>query len=105
VQSSPMEPKRRHVLVADDDGPVRDLEIAILRGAGYTTEGAENGAVAIESLTARRPDLLLLDLVMPVVDGWGVLEHVHQMPSPPPVVMVSGADEIVPPGHLTRYVT
>jgi CheY-like chemotaxis protein len=100
-----MEPPARLVLVVDDDQPVRDLEVTILDDAGYEVESAENGAIAIEHLDRRRPDLVLLDLVMPGVDGWGVLEHVHQMASPPPVVVISGAHEIVPPGHLTRYVT
>jgi CheY-like chemotaxis protein len=95
----------RLVLVVDDDRPVRDLEVTILDDAGYEVEAAGDGAAAIERLDARRPDLVLLDLVMPGVDGWGVLEHIHQMPAPPPVIVISGAHEIVPPGHLTRYVT
>src|SRR4051794_22460355 len=97
--------KERHVLIVDDDAPVRDLETAIIESAGYSTEAAEDGAVAIEHLRRRRPDLVLLDLVMPNVDGWGVLEHIRGMEDPPPVIVVSGALEIVPPGHLSRYVT
>jgi CheY-like chemotaxis protein len=100
-----METKNRVVLVVDDDPAVRDLERAMLRQAGYEVVPAVDGAVAIEELKARRPDLVLLDLVMPNVDGWGVLEHIRGMDSPPPVVVVSGMHEIVPPGHLTRYVT
>lgn len=105
VQSWGMAAADQHVLIVDDDRPVRDLEVAILQGSGYSTEAAEDGIVAIECLKRRRPDLVLLDLVMPGVDGWGVLEHIHTMAAPPPVVMVSGANEIVPPNHLTRYVT
>src|SRR5690349_5937876 len=93
------------VLVVDDDRPVRDLECAILQQAGFRVDTAEDGAVAIERLKAQRPDLVMLDLVMPNVDGWGVLEHVRAMPDPPPVVVVSGMREIVPPGHLGSYVT
>jgi CheY-like chemotaxis protein len=95
----------RLVLIVDDDQPVRELEVTILDDAGYEVQDAADGAAAIERLDARRPDLVLLDLVMPGVDGWGVLEHIHGMASPPPVVVISGAHEILPPGHLTRYVT
>jgi two-component system nitrogen regulation response regulator NtrX len=95
----------RLVLVVDDDRPVRDLEVTILDDAGYEVEAAGDGAAAIERLDVRRPDLILLDLVMPGVDGWGVLEYIHKMDAPPPVIVISGAHEIVPPGHLTRYVT
>lgn len=100
-----MAAQERHVLIVDDDAPVRELELAIIEGAGYSTETAEDGAVAIQCLERRRPDLVLLDLVMPNVDGWGVLEHIRSMDNPPPVIVVSGALEVVPPGHLSRYVT
>jgi CheY-like chemotaxis protein len=95
----------RRVLVVDDDAAVRDLEVTIMEGAGYDVQAAEDGVAAIASLDRRQPQLVLLDLVMPGIDGWGVLEHIHQMASPPPVVVISGAHEIVPPGHLTRYIT
>jgi CheY-like chemotaxis protein len=97
--------ERKLVLVADDDKPVRDLETAILEQSGYRVVHAADGAAAIERLREDRPDLVLLDLVMPEVDGWGVLEHVRTMPVPPAVIVVSGMHEIVPPGHLSRYVS
>jgi CheY-like chemotaxis protein len=102
---SAMEEGPRHILVVDDDDPVRQLEVAILEQSGYVIDEAEDGEVAIEKLKSRRPDLVLLDLVMPKVDGWGVLEFVRGMADPPPVVVVSGMREIVPPGHLGPYVT
>ncbi len=100
-----MEQPRKRVLVIDDDKPVRDLETAILEQSGYAVIPASDGAVAVERLREQRPDLILLDLVMPKVDGWGVLEHVRSIPDPPPVIVVSGLEEIVPPGHLSRYVS
>jgi two-component system response regulator VanR len=96
---------QRRVLVVEDDQPVRELEVAILQQAGYDVDQAADGAIAIERLKAQPPDLILLDLVMPNVDGWGVLEFVRTMPSAPPVLVVSGMHEIVPPGHLSEYVS
>jgi CheY-like chemotaxis protein len=97
--------QQKRVLVVEDDQAVRELEAAVLEQAGYDVDQAADGAVAIERLQAQRPDLVLLDLVMPNVDGWGVLEHIRTLESPPPVLVVSGMHEIVPPGHLTEYVS
>ena len=95
----------KHVLVVDDDSMMRQLEQSILEQAGYVVEEADDGDVAIDCLRRGRPDLVLLDIRMPRVDGWGVLEHVRTMEAPPPVVLVSGMHEVLPPGHLNPYVT
>lgn len=95
----------KRVLVVDDDAMMRQLEQSILEQAGYSVDQADDGDVAIEALRRERPDLVLLDIRMPRVDGWGVLEHVRTMKTPPPVVLVSGMHEILPPGHLNPYVT
>jgi two-component system, chemotaxis family, chemotaxis protein CheY len=96
---------RKQVLIVEDEPMMRQLEQSILEQAGYDVQQAEDGQVAIDWLGTARPDLVLLDVLMPRVDGWGVLEHVRKMESPPPVVLVSGMHEILPPGHLNQYVT
>jgi DNA-binding response OmpR family regulator len=73
--------------------------------AGYTSDEAFDGVAAIAQLEKRNPDLILLDLVMPRLDGWGVLTYVGGMDGPPPVVLVSGLHDAVPPGHLNQFVT
>lgn len=95
----------KRVLVVEDDAMMRQLELSILEQAGYAVEQADDGDVAINCLRNARPDLVLLDIRMPRVDGWGVLEHVRTMELPPPVVLVSGMHEVLPPGHLNPYVT
>lgn len=97
------EPKR--VLVVDDDEVFRRFTAGALVSSGYATDLAENGAVAVEKLKQTRPDLILLDLCMPVLDGWGVLDHVEALEVRPRVVVVSGVREIVPPGHLSQCIT
>jgi DNA-binding response OmpR family regulator len=100
-----MSPAGKYVLVAEDDAAVRMLEVEILRSAGYVVSEAGDGGVAIEALrSGARVDLIVLDLVMPYVDGWGVLTHVSGMAQRPPVLVVSGRDEIVPPGRLGEYI-
>ena len=99
-----MTEKTQHVLVVDDDEGIRMLEADILREAGYGVEQATGGAAAIEQLKHTRPDLVLLDLLMPDIDGWAVLRFIRTMASPPRVVVVSGLREIVPPGDLSQCV-
>jgi CheY-like chemotaxis protein len=100
-----MSSHRRQVLIVEDEPMMRQLEQSILEQAGYAVEQAEDGDVAVERLKTLQPDLILLDVLMPRLDGWGVLEHIRQMKDPPPVVLVSGMHEILPPGHLNPYVT
>jgi CheY-like chemotaxis protein len=97
----------RDILVVEDDELMRKLEAEILEEAGYTVVRAEGGRAAIEILNRSRPDLVLLDIVMPQVNGWRVLDHIDTLSSPPPVVIVTGLYETVPPrtpaAHVVGY--
>jgi two-component system chemotaxis response regulator CheY len=64
------------VLVADDEDSIRRLVTSVLRRAGFETAEAEDGQAAIETLDAERFDAVVLDLMMPRVDGFGVIDHV-----------------------------
>jgi CheY-like chemotaxis protein len=97
-------PAKKTVLVADDEPLIRELTTFMLEDAGYDVVAAADGALAIEAIERKRPDLLLLDIMMPNVDGWGVIEHLRGTNDPPPVVIVTGLHEVVPPGHLSPYV-
>ncbi len=61
-------------LIVDDDGDARDLLERLARRMNYQTITAENGAEAIELARAHRPEVILLDLHMPVMNGWTLLE-------------------------------
>ena len=95
----------QRVLVVDDDATFRDFVVSILRACGFATDAAADGEAAIARLGTAPPDLMLLDLCMPGVDGWGVLEHLSARAERPRVVVVSGAQEIMPPGHLGQCIT
>jgi CheY-like chemotaxis protein len=62
-----------HVLLVEDDGDVRGLMRQALASAGWTISEAENGRVALERMAERRPDAIVLDLVMPEMDGFEFL--------------------------------
>jgi two-component system chemotaxis response regulator CheY len=61
------------VLVVEDDEATRDVLIAILEEDGYHAVGAANGAQALAVCEKEPPNLILLDLMMPVMDGWQFL--------------------------------
>src|SRR4029079_6380444 len=76
------------VLVVDDDGDVRALVAELLSRAGYRVSQAENGREALKTLYDERPDLIVLDVSMPELDGWGTLERIREL-SDVPVMMLT----------------
>jgi DNA-binding response OmpR family regulator len=91
-------PGLKRILVVEDEGDLRGLVTRILEDSGYAVTAAEDGWSAIEALQDRRPDLVLLDLRLPVLDGWTVLEFARRTIPPPAVALMtvcSDADSIV----------
>jgi len=76
------------VLVVDDDADVRTLVCELLARAGYTVSQAPGGREALRLLYDERPDLIVLDVSMPELDGWATLERIRELSSVP-VVMLS----------------
>ena len=64
-----------HILVVDDDNAIRGLLRSVLRRDGYAVEEASDGVEALEKLRERPYDAVLLDLMMPRMNGWEVLEQ------------------------------
>lgn len=87
---------RPQVLIADDDPLVRRL-LAMLAGAcGAECVEADNGLQALAFVERKRYDLVLLDLMMPVLDGAATLARLRQLPGAPPVLIVTGhADPLI----------
>src|SRR5690242_7252992 len=79
------------VLVVDDDVDVRSLVSELLTRAGYAVSQAPNGREALRLLYDQRPDLIVLDVSMPELDGWATLERIREL-SDVPVVMLSALD-------------
>src|SRR2546428_6108461 len=63
----------RTVMVVDDDADILDMTRLVLEGGGYRVLRAPSGADALRTLEQSRPDLILLDINMPEMDGWQVL--------------------------------
>jgi len=83
------------VLVVDDNLAMLDLTSVTLLHAGYRTETADGGADVMRRVNEHRPDLILLDLMMPDVDGFTVLLQLRGDPKTRdiPVIVVSAADK------------
>lgn len=75
-----MQAKAR-VLVAEDDRSICDLIRTHLQMSGYEVHVARDGAEALTQIRAVKPDAMILDINMPEIDGFGVLERLRQTPS------------------------
>jgi CheY-like chemotaxis protein len=82
------------VLVVEDDADLRELMRRALEKGGWAVIEAANGRVALERLVAQRPALILLDLMMPEMDGFQFLEEVrtHEEWRAIPIVVVTAKD-------------
>ena len=85
-------PKRSRVLVADDTESVRSLFLRLLTADGHDVLSAADGAAALDAIQQHRPDVVLLDVSMPLVDGLEVCRRVKADPATrlTPVVLVTG---------------
>jgi signal transduction histidine kinase/CheY-like chemotaxis protein len=87
-------PVQRCVLIVDDDPDALDLAVAMIEGDGYDIQTATNGREALDAITRRRPDAIILDLMLPEMDGF---EVVHRMSLNPdwrsiPVILLTARD-------------
>src|SRR5262245_60004073 len=69
---------RPHILVVDDDPDILEALSEILEAEGYRMDRARHGQEALSRIDQRRPDLILLDLMMPVMDGWEFSQALHR---------------------------
>ncbi len=82
----------RSVLVVDDDPEMRETMRLFLEASGFDVTATSNGREALDSIARRRPCVILLDLMMPVMDGWAFLTALDRDESLAaiPIVIVSG---------------
>ncbi|HVY09449.1 MAG TPA: response regulator [Mycobacteriales bacterium] len=86
------------VLVVEDDPSVRGLLESLLQGEGYAVATASDGIGGLVKVAAQRPELILLDVMMPDLGGVRVIEELHGDPatSDIPVIVVTGKLDAVP---------
>ena len=89
-----IDPGMKHVLVVDDEPTARDLLIEILSDEGFESREARNGREAMERIEEQVPDAILLDLMMPEVDGFEVVQRLQENEKwkDIPVIVVTAKD-------------
>jgi CheY-like chemotaxis protein len=85
--------RQRSILVVDDEKDLQRLVARVLDDAGFLVALAGDGSEALAKIRAQPPDLIVLDLMMPVMDGWEVLERLRDVPHAPPVVVLSACPD------------
>jgi two-component system, OmpR family, KDP operon response regulator KdpE len=81
--------RKQLVLVADDDAPILRLVRTKLQADGYGVITATNGQEAVELFERERPDIVVLDLMMPVMDGYDAMQQIRQAANVPVVILTA----------------
>jgi len=83
------------VLIVDDDPTAREALVAILEGEGYTLHQAKDGIQALQLLKQLQPDLVLLDVMMPAMDGFEVCRRIRAAPplAEVPIILLTALDD------------
>ena len=99
--------ERKRVLVIDDDLPLRGMLAAALRQAGFQVLLAGDGAEGQRAMTIHHPDIVLLDLAMPDVNGWDFLQRLQETGhlGRIPIIVVSAHVRVEPQALLQMGVS
>ena len=97
------------VLVVDDDTSILDTVTAILSGEGYEVVSAASGQEALAAVARKQPLVILLDMRMPIMDGWAVARALRERGISVPIVVMTAAesakrwaDEVGAEGYLAK---
>jgi CheY-like chemotaxis protein len=82
------------ILVVEDDDAIRALVAEILEDDGYRVREAANGLEALERLREKQPDLIVLDLMMPVMDGWTFVNECQRWCGEVPILVTSASHDL-----------
>ena len=84
----------RRILVVDDDADIRGLLKELLDRRGFAVTEARDGQEALRAFYEERPDLVVLDIQMPVLDGWKTLERIRELSDVPVVMLTARSSEL-----------
>jgi two-component system response regulator MprA len=97
------------ILVVEDDAAIRQTLADVLSFEGYAVRLASGGAEALDMIEQARPGLILLDLLMPHMDGWALASEIRERNLPIPILVITaasgartGASEIAADGFLSK---
>ena len=82
----------RRILVVEDDRNISDLIRMYLEKEGFEVCIAYDGGKAVEEFDAQTPDMVLLDIMLPVMDGWAVCAHIRERGATPIIMLTAKSD-------------
>ncbi len=82
----------KKILIVEDEANIRELLRLYLEREGYTVVEAENGVEGVKRWKTEKPDMILLDVMMPVMDGWSVCRDIRET-SDVPIIMLTAKGE------------
>lgn len=84
------------ILVVDDEAPIRHLLVELLTDEGYSVLAASNGRAAVAMVKQEQPDLVLMDVMMPELDGPGTVRHLRNVAglATVPIILMSAAPHL-----------
>ncbi|HEX2711011.1 MAG TPA: response regulator transcription factor [Candidatus Acidoferrales bacterium] len=82
----------QHILIVDDEPSIREVVRLYLQREGFSIDAAADGATALEAANARRPDLVVLDLMLPGLDGFEVYRRLRSLGVPVIMLTAKGAE-------------
>lgn len=86
--------EKKKLLIVDDQNGIRVLLVEVFNSEGYQTFQASNGKLAIEIVKTEKPDLVLLDMKIPGMDGLDILKHIRQVDPGLKVIMMTAYGEL-----------
>lgn len=82
------------ILIVEDDANIRELLQLYLQKEGYETILAENGVLGMSAFEREKPDMVLLDIMMPAMDGWQVCSAIRNLNTSTPIIMLTAKGEV-----------
>lgn len=104
------EKKKIKILVVDDENCIKDCIVHLLQRKGFISEGASNGKEALEKVRRDKPDIIILDIAMPVLDGLETCKQLKKNPDTQdiPIILLSSHEpgQIIQgmPGAAIKYI-
>ena len=86
--------EKRKVLIVDDDKDIVTIVSTILGGRGWDIKAAYNGREALEAVTASKPDIILLDIMMPEMNGIEVLKRIKKIDTDARIIMITAFGDV-----------
>ncbi|MBA2596571.1 MAG: response regulator [Chloroflexota bacterium] len=87
----------KQIVVVDDEPVIRDVLTALFESEGYAVRTAADGLAALEVVAEQPPDLVIADIIMPRLDGWGLLASLREQYPEIPIILLSATFRGQPP--------